>query len=525
MKAYIRLLLLGLVVCAACVGCDHKAPLMPHQAPDASSTAATSRTCETFTPAAADGLSLEAAREAHFWNGLGEKWAHEERRQPGYTQARTRSLLEESRTQDGLCFGDAYIAGRLLFAHAYTPAEGLGNGLSEAKQKGVIRRVHKGRFGGPDADRCTSCHWRGGNAGAGALVDNAFFLGDGVSIASADAHNPPSLHGAGVLELLAAEMTEELHERRRVALAQAKTSGQKKGVKLVAKGVSFGRLEARPDGTVDLTGVNGVEADLVVRPFGWKGTHSTLRGIVEESFQIHLGVQGPGIVSDKALAGDGPANDRDKDGVQEALTDDQLTAVVIYLAAQGIPVMRPHERLNEAEAAAPGLLAPRSTVFLEEWVQGRALFESVGCATCHVPSLKLNRAVFNTQDTSGQHHSLDLAAAMERPRVTWDEETSTYPVFLFSDLKRHDMGEGLASQHEHQGVARRMFRTPPLWGLADSGPWMHDGRAPSLDQAIRFHDGEARLVKERYKALQPHEQGALRLFLTWLRRDMRWKTP
>lgn len=65
---------------------------------------------------------------------------------------------------------------------------------------------------------------------------------------------------------------------------------------------------------------------------------------------------------------------------------------------------------------------------------------------------------------------------------------------LFSDLKRHHMGSGLCTSHpqstdngEIKAVAGDVFLTRPLWGVADTGPWLHDGRATSLQDAILLH--------------------------------------
>jgi CxxC motif-containing protein (DUF1111 family) len=74
------------------------------------------------------------------------------------------------------------------------------------------------------------------------------------------------------------------------------------------------------------------------------------------------------------------------------------------------------------------------------------------------------------------------------------------PVALWSDLLLHDMGslnDGIA-QADATG---REIKTPPLWGLRGSAPYLHDGRAPTIDQAVRLHDGEARAVRVRYEGL------------------------
>jgi CxxC motif-containing protein (DUF1111 family) len=59
----------------------------------------------------------------------------------------------------------------------------------------------------------------------------------------------------------------------------------------------------------------------------------------------------------------------------------------------------------------------------------------------------------------------------------------------------------------------KLWRTPPLWGVAVSAPYLHDGRAPTIEGAIRAHDGEGTKSREAYLALDPEEQAALLAFL------------
>ena len=63
------------------------------------------------------------------------------------------------------------------------------------------------------------------------------------------------------------------------------------------------------------------------------------------------------------------------------------------------------------------------------------------------------------------------------------------------------------------GAVMSEWRTPPLWGVADSAPYLHDGRASTLDVAIRQHGGEASKIAARYGKL---ERGDRRLLLQFL---------
>src|SRR5690606_20609602 len=122
-----------------------------------------------------------------------------------------------------------------------------------------------------DAFTCAECHRRGGPAGAGDASDNAYLDGDGDRPDSGLERNPPPLHGAGLIELLANEISADLEGHRERAHALAKRTGKPAEVELTSKGVSFGQLTVAVDGSVDVSRVDGVDRDLRVRPFGYKG--------------------------------------------------------------------------------------------------------------------------------------------------------------------------------------------------------------------------------------------------------------
>src|ERR1019366_6589705 len=128
---------------------------------------------------------------------------------------------------------------------------------------------------------------------------------------------------------------------------------------------------------------------------------------------------------------------------------------------------------------------------LADFAAGLDEFESVdtaetGCENCH-------RAIMLTGPNP--IHALDRKL-----------------VPLFSDLLLHDMGslgDGIA-----QGTdATAEMKTAPLWGLRARTPLLHDGRAATIDAAIRLHDGEAARVRDRYTRLSPAQQQQLLDFL------------
>jgi hypothetical protein len=466
----------------------------------------TVRECSHLAPPPT-GMGLDAAREAHRRGALRQRLRYREAIEPGYVLRETALVADQARIdRDQVCGQELYEVGRILFAHDFIPDE-------------PFRRVQVGRRGGPETTSCTSCHWRGGAGGAGGYTDNALLRGDGDRVTSADARNPPSLIGSGVAQALGEEMTAELAALRADAIARARRTEAAIEVELVAKGIAFGTLHVDARGNVDTRDVRGIDPDLVVRPFGWKGTAATIHEMVTEATALHFGVE----TEDAALHAAASADPLElADSVAAELTTGQLTALSVYVASLELPIMTPHEApVDRADPAGP--VQP---YLVDEWVRGREVFDTLGCASCHVPSLPLTRATAAiTSPVTGGTFAVDLATQAEAPRITRDPASGAYQAFVFSDFKRHDLGAENASQHMHGGIAPRLYLTRRLWGVGDSAPYFHDGEAATVDHAIRRHGGEAAAVRQAWTELSTEDRNALRVFLTSLRRAPRLGVP
>ncbi len=125
------------------------------------------------------------------------------------------------------------------------------------------------------------------------------------------------------------------------------------------------------------------------------------------------------------------------------------------------------------------LAAPKPAEPTEASKRGEELFDEIGCTDCHVPTL-------------------------ESPRGA---------IPLYSNLLLHDMGEELADGIEMGLASGSEFRTQPLWGVAAAGPWLHDGRADTLDEAIRWHGGEGQRARDEYTGLSDEERDDIIAFL------------
>jgi hypothetical protein len=419
-----------------------------------------------------------------------------------------------------------FVVGDELFGYLFRPENGWGSGAANRGAIGYTpqpRRVQQGKAGGPDAFGCFSCHSKGGPDGAGTQTQNAFLFGDGERIRSGDQRNAPHLLGVGPVALLASEMSAALQGQAASASARARADGRPVTQELNAKGVSFGRVLALPNGTVSYAGVTGVDPDLTVRPFGWKGHQATLRDMAEESLHIHQGLLSNRIqfavrdgFLDPGPYGHGPWYDVDEDGVSMEIDPGMLTTVVAYLAQLEVPVIRP----------------PRDPGLLDAWAAGRSYFDTIGCSGCHLPTLELDDPKLDARapQTPGQDRPafiVDVAKDGDGPKIEpkYAGATTTYLVHLFSDLKRHDMGASLASPAPQGTIPARMFLTRPLWGLAETAPYLHDGRAPTIQDAIVLHDGEAAAARDAYLALDAPAQASVRVFLTSLSREPKLFVP
>ncbi len=187
--------------------------------------------------------------------------------------------------------------------------------------------------------------------------------------------------------------------------------------------------------------------------FGWKAQGPLLRDFVRGAMFGELGLTTP----DNGR-GFGKQTDGDEAGDPEILSS-QVDDMAFFLENLPAPVRG-------------GSLDPLVAA-------GEVLFESIGCATCHIPELP---------GASG-------------------------PVALFSNLLLHNIMDSDFRGMDDPGAGVGMYRTPPLWGIKDTAPYLHDGRGEDLVDAIMHHHGEAAQVRANYLALLSSEQAALILFL------------
>jgi cytochrome c peroxidase len=409
--------------------------------------------------------------------------------------------------------------GKKLFSAKFTSADGLGRpGATQAIIPTKAKQAVAGGFArtsGPDAGSCSACHNEPAMGGAGDFVTNVF-VSEGFTNANFDTTDPQfsnergtnHLFGSGLIELLAREMSAELAQLRLAALVKAKTEGKDIKVELVTKGVSFGFITAHKDGIVDLSQVEGVDNDLVIRPFSQKGVMTSLRQFTINAANHHHGME----AEERFGARWTGEADFDEDGKADELAPADVSALVAWQATLPAPT-----RLETSDKEMKSAIS-----------RGEEVFSSLGCNGCHIEALPLNSTEFldpGPYDVSGT-----LNAASVREPAIYDlglydwagklprNSDGAIMVPLFGDLKRHTitdrrndlLGNELLSQ---RFVERNIFMTAELWGNGSTAPYGHRNDFSTLDSIIRAHGGEAETSAKAYGRASDQTRSDLIVFL------------
>ncbi len=409
--------------------------------------------------------------------------------------------------------------GRELFKAKFTTADGAGR--PRATQAIIPTRRKSGvnppfsRTSGPDSNSCFGCHNDPIEGGSGDDVSNAF-VSEGFESAQFDNTDPSfsserhtiALMGAGLVELLAREMTADLQAIRAEAVAQARATGEERRADLVSKGVRFGWIVAHPDGMVDLNSVDGVDADLIVRPFSRKGVFASLRQFTINALNAHHGME---AVERFGVRWTG-SHDFGESGVPDAVTPGDVSALVAFQATLPPPTVK-SDLPDDWRAAA---------------AEGAKQFDAIGCPSCHVKTLPLKSLVFTDPapyDMAGTLRASEVKApirldlsALPFARTLEKNDRGEWLIPLMSDLKRHlvvdDEVSALGNELQAQRfVERDVFLTPRLWGVGSTAPYGHNGQFRMLDEIIAAHGGDARFSRDAYLALDPAERDSVVAFL------------
>ncbi len=432
---------------------------------------------------------------------------------PGEQGALAGDRMTQAEIESGaLSLDEIRTAGLKIFSSPFNKLDGYGDGpvnFADTTSPGGRPSLQNNgtflRVNGLDAQTCMECHSVGSNAvapfrfaigGVGGSNNNAIFQPREIDVADVAANgfaffdgryiNPPFLFGSGGVELLAKEMTRDLQDLKFFAELNPGVD-----VELVTKGTDFGTL-VYDDATetFDTTRVAGIDPDLVVRPFGRKGEFATVRGFDVEALSFHFGMQPVELVGENV--------DADADGVENEILVGELSALHVFNT---------------------NLEAPIFGTFNEDAIEGIGVFLSIGCANCHTPILntEARELTYSFPEVEADPSANVFLASdlVSGPAGFQQSAGGGVRVPLLSDLKRHDMGPGLAESFG--GKLDSEFITARLWGVADTAPYLHDGRALTLTEAIEAHGGEAEPVRDAFVALEDLDKIRLLSLLRALR--------
>ncbi len=442
-------------------------------------------------------------------------------------------------------------------------SKGTGAPISDPSSPLVFPRNFD-RISSPDANSCSGCHNAPVPGAGGDRVTEVFVLAQRFDHLTFD-HNDSTttrgavdesgrfvtlenatndrktigMNGSGFVEMLARQMTAELQAERDATLQGTSTH-------LTSKGVSFGILTHNVDGTWNTSNVQGLAApslasngtippSLIIRPLHQVGNVISLRQFSNNAFNHHHGMQ-----PEERF---GRNVDADGDGVVDELTTADLTAVSLF----------------QATLAVPGRVIPNNPAVERANVRGEAIFNQIGCASCHAtlpltsnnnPGLPGNPGWIyfepNPYNPAAGPNSPNLQLGppnypISAPALAVDLTSDELPlprlrvhagavmVPAYTDLKLHDISatskpatdaecEPL-DQNQPAGspgffAGNCKFITRKLWGFYNQGgAFMHHGKFTTAREAVEAHNGEALAQRLAFDALPPASQDDVIEFL------------
>ena len=407
-------------------------------------------------------------------------------------------------------FEEVFLQGEDLFVTKFNICDGIGRRAStgcDQTKRDPAGQPDFHRVSGPDTNSCAGCHNFPRAGGAGDINANAFVLAqcsdpviDSVNIEFSNERNTMGMHGSGIIQRLAEEMTAELREQIDAGLPNGWNT-------ISAKGVSF-EVDILAGVLVDAIGLD-FTPDLRIRPFAAIGNVAQLEGFTCAALNHHHGMQAELCFDNRV--GD---PDFDEDGVERELTNGDLTALVTFQAALGTPGQ-----------VLPAEGPDRDTIF-----SGRRSFRMFDCNSCHTSSMTLDDPVYEA--TAG--FSFDLTQAGEWPRPS-AQQSGTIKIRAYTDLKIHNLCDAATDpdpirdycneersnlrraqlNHEHElRPGSEFFITRKLWDAGSSPSYGHRGNFTTLYEAIMAHGGEARPSRDAYAAATPEQQLAV---VKWLK--------
>jgi CxxC motif-containing protein (DUF1111 family) len=253
-----------------------------------------------------------------------------------------------------------------------------------------------------------------------------------------------------------------------------------------------GRIDSIPDEVIEAAARRKPSGPLFVKGrvsrvkdgrigrFGWKAQTASLEDFVLSAAAGEIGLEVPGRhqAVDPRLPGLAPAG--------FDMNQEECNLLINYVRNLAVPIVT--RGADDKEAT--------------QIKAGEATFKAIGCANCHLPKLGQVEGIYS--DLLLHDMGAQLADA------------DTYTIFSGEPPRADSAEAGARTRAAADASSAREWRTPPLWGLRDSAPYLHDGRAAGIVQAISLHAGQAAPSARRFAELPPRRRQQVEAFLTSL---------
>ena len=215
-----------------------------------------------------------------------------------------------------------------------------------------------------------------------------------------------------------------------------------------------------------------VDGQQVLGRFGWKAMQPSLEHQSAGALQQDMGLT-TSLNPTEPCTSLQTVCDEQASGGSPEVSDNSLAAINDFLTLLAVPARRIDDQ--------------------QEFNQGSQIFDEIGCAKCHQPTL-----------TTSNSSAYPLLA--------------NQLIYPYTDLLLHDLGEDLNDQVKEGDANPQEWRTPPLWSLGlveavEGSRFLHDGRAATIEEAILWHGGEGLNAKNNFEALSDTEKQKLLSFL------------
>lgn len=257
--------------------------------------------------------------------------------------------------------------------------------------------------------------------------------------------NTPSLFGAGLIEAIPNEVLKEIVESQ-----ESVDDGIRGKVARIKS--EFGK-------------------------FGWRGQQGSLEKFTIQACAVELGLRTPTQPeNDLPETLEIPENFSPRRGID--MTEKEIVDLVGFIRQLPPPLEKLPEEPKQLEAVK----------------KGEIVFNRLNCAACHVKKVGELDGVYSDFLMHDMGPELaDVSGVVSKSSREIRQSIGGYfgPSSTLPTETRTAVSVGTDS----------FWQTPPLWGIAQSAPYMHDGRAKNIQEAILAHGGEAEEAKQGFKRL------------------------